>query len=235
MAGIRIKKTKKPVVQNEDLDIVNTDMDVFSGHDKGLDYVETKKKLTKAYGRIVSALKIGKDFFPFNEEREVRMNYVRLIYLMIAMIQLRNASRISEACSGFYQFVKDGFNKNVVVKISKSEATKYKNGKQYKTKARYRKIMFPSKWINVRAPTKELAEALKTINKKTMMKRVLDYVRYNHKINTHSLRYATINYLITEKKIPANIVSKYVGHTSLNTILTYTQNKQCDKIFDMDM
>lgn len=241
MSDIQIKKVKKAAIDGEDWDTVNANMTVFTGHDKGLEYLETKKVITRAYDKIVKRLMNGSKFYSFNNElpkgesMEVRNNYMRSIYLMIAMIQLRNASRISEACAGFYRFIKEGFDKNILVKISKSEAIRYKNGKKYVTKARFRKMMFPSGWIKKKIPIEEISAALGSVKRKTMMKRVLDYVRNNHKINTHSLRYATINYLISEKKLPANIVSKYVGHSSLNTILTYTQTKQCDKIFDIDM
>lgn len=48
--------------------------------------------------------------------------------------------------------------------------------------------------------------------------------------NTHSLRYALINYLAIEKKTPINLVSKLVRHKNMNQILTYTQNKHVDEL-----
>lgn len=154
------------------------------------------------------------------------------------MIQLRCGSRISEACSAFVLFCKKGFDCKVTVKIAKSETTKYKTvGKKKQlitTKARFRNMIFPE-WVDASELRADLCERLKDIPFDKLKKRVLDYLLRYFNCNTHSLRYACINYLIYEKNLPLNTVAKLVGHVGLNQLTTYTQQKNVDKVFDIDM
>ena len=53
--------------------------------------------------------------------------------------------------------------------------------------------------------------------------------------NTHSLRYAYINYMLYTKKIEMNIVSKIIGHVNCSQLTTYTQQKNSDKTLQMDI
>lgn len=238
MSGIPRSSSKKPKrIRSKPAKVVKVKTEddwIKSGHDKGLDYIETKELLINKYKDLVEEeFQLEKDESNYVTRRNAILT--KLIYLLIAMTQLRNGSRISEACGSFYKFVDKGFDKKVVVKISKSEAVKYRQGKKVLTKARFRKMMFPERWVKVDLPMDDVLAILGRIRKERMMKRVLDYLRMHLNINTHSLRYATINYLINVEKLPPNIVSKYVGHSSMSTILTYTQNKNCDKIFDLKM
>ncbi len=63
---------------------------------------------------------------------------------------------------------------------------------------------------------------------------VLNYMLRNFQCNTHSLRYAYINYMLYDKKQQMAIVAKFVGHSNLNQLMRYTQNKEVDKMFDID-
>ena len=206
-----------------------------TGFDRGVDFSEIKAKLITAYTDTIKLLNLLTDVDYNGAERKL-VN--RLIYILIAMIQLMNGSRISEACNAFYSFIENGdLDKKIVVKLAKSETTKYKeNGEQFKTKIRYRKIMFPKKWIDT--PLKKLDRMQYYIDKihpESLKKRVLDYLLKYHNCNTHSLRYAYINYMIYDQKNEPSLIAKHVGHSNLNQLIRYTQNKQADKLFDIDI
>lgn len=185
----------------------------------------------------------------------------RLLYLTIAMIQCRNGSRISEAVIAFRIFITQSLNNTsnnkVLVQISKSQAKKYdkENDCNVETKPRFREIMFPSKWINFdiitifgeyyekfRFPillkgnnhyTKQQFDSIEIYNKK-LRKSVLQYLLDNFNCNTHSLRYAFINYMIYVKKRPLNDVAKFVGHKGIGMLVNYTQIKNMNEIFDLE-
>jgi integrase len=151
--------------------------------------------------------------------------------LTICMIQLRNGSRISEAIKSLYKFMKQNNGEIINVKISKSDALHFSKKKQEwkKSVARYRKIIFPN-WID-----KSIVEVIKEINIdyfnniddpiNTIRKRINKYLYSNFKCNTHSLRYAYINYLLFKLNKPVNEVAKIVGHVDINQMVRYTQ--QC--------
>jgi integrase len=228
----------KKVNKKEELENVKNKIDeasLYSGLDKGLDYLQCKNKIVDSISEIQEEIE-RLDPEDTYYERKMLMKLKRIIYLMIAATQLKNGSRISEAVRAFYAFVdKDNFTKREIVKISKSDCIKYKDGKAHKLKARFREMVFPN-WISVETfNVTTFRNILGGIDKKAMQKRVLDYLRNHFKWNTHSLRYATINYLINDQKIPVNNVSKFVGHSSMKTIMTYTQNKEVSKILDLDI
>lgn len=209
---------------------------IATGFDRGVDYEPMKHKLITHCNRYYNEiLDVEKKTPHFKYKAKVIKS--KLLYCCIAMIQLRNASRISEACSAMKIFCKkDMFDKRVVVKISKSESIKYKNGEQYTTKPRYRKMIFPIEWISVFEPIKEIVvQIFSELPYKRLKKRVLDYLLMNHACNTHSLRYACINYLIYDKERPLNDVAKFVGHVDLSMLTKYTQQKNCERIFDLPM
>ncbi len=202
-----------------------------------------------------------KDPTSFNPGRDLN----KLIYVIISMIQLRNGSRISEAVKAFIQFLSTNsfdlkedissiLSKKVIVKISKSEKKFYdKNTHRVKTtKPRFRKMMFPYHWIqhkplenpfkideddkrNKADFTSLLIRISQGYDQFKLKKNVLDYLLKYHKCNTHSLRYAFINYMIYDKKNDISSVAKFVGHANLNQIVRYTQQKNSDKLFDIDM
>jgi integrase len=207
-----------------------SDLNISQGFDRNIDYETIKDKFINEFNKLIDFLDQASDY-----EQKISKN--KLIYLIISMIQLRNGCRISEACSAFrIFFYKNNFNEKVIVKIAKSEGLKYNRAKKKKiqTKARFRKIMFP-KWINTDVFIKLKESHNSFIEDERLRKRVLDYLLINFECNTHSLRYAYINYMITKKNIPLNIVAKSVGHASINQLVTYTQNKQTDALFDIDM
>ena len=178
--------------------------------DRGADYDDLKEKLIKCY-------------LAFGEERTRKKTYC-----WIALLQLYNACRISESCLAFKQFVEQGWSGGKVsVKISKSESLKvFKDGEKKLTKPRFRDIVnIPLDWgvkpdIVFFNETTPLPDSIKS--------NVLTWMLSTFKINTHSLRYATINKLVSMGK-PLNVISKFIGHRNLNMLLTYTQQKEVQK------
>ncbi len=200
---------------------------ISTGFDRGIDYSDIKEKLVTS---------INKNYENYTKEPS-RININRLIYEVVGALELRNASRVSEACKAFKLFLKKGIDKRVIVKISKSDAVKtLKSGEKKKMPARYRELVWPN-WFPAEIYTtiknSEYTEEL--LNSHRFEKRVLDHLLNHHNTNTHSLRYACANYLIYEEERPALDVAKFMGHKDGKTILTYVQRKNVDQIFDMDM
>lgn len=200
---------------------------ISTGFDRGIDYSDIKNKLIES---------INKNYKKYTEISS-KINLNRLAYEVIGALQLRNGSRISEACRGFKLFLKKGIEKRVIVKISKSDAIKTtKTGEKKKMPARYRELVWPN-WFSSdifnMIKNSDFTEEL--IQSHRFEKRVLDHLLNHHNTNTHSLRYACANYLIYEEERPALDVAKFIGHKDGKTILTYVQRKNVDQIFDMDM
>jgi len=133
-------------------------------------------------------------------------------YFIIALIQLRNGSRISEAIRAFKDWVKTS-KTELYVPVSK------------KKKLEERLMIIPSEITNYRLYCVDLLD----VNDKVLRNRVLATLYYYFKINTHSLRYAFITYLLRNNVNPA-IVSKIIKHSKLDTLLHYVQVKESEKI-----
>lgn len=216
----------------------NEDGTIKKGHDRDVDYEPIKDKLINKY---------KEELKHYCEKRYNKRAGTSLIYLLIEMIQLRNGSRISEAIDAFRKFLNVGFNQIIMVKIGKSDSIKYvydkydktKGKKKIRTAARYRKMMFPESWIDV-TNMDEIFSKLKSshdkvINNKYLRLNIVTFMERHFECNTHSLRYALINYLIYVQKRPINDVAKFVGHKDIQQLITYTQQKNCDQIFDLDI
>lgn len=229
------KKSDKDIRVKDDIDedCINKEIElqIARGFDRGVDYEPMKQKLVECYNKLVD------DIEDFKKHENIsKIIYSRVIYILVAMIQLRNGSRISEACNAMKMFChKKNFDDKVVVKIAKSESIKYKNGEMFVTKPRNRKIVFPLQWLEKFDQDMIINTFNTFIPFKRLKKRVLDYLLIHHKCNTHSLRYACINYLIYDMKRPLNDVAKFVGHVDLSMLTKYTQQKNCEKIFELDM
>ncbi len=194
--------------------------------DRGADYHDMKEKFIKEY-KIVFDTKIL-------DSKEYKSKINKLVYLNIAMIQLKNGSRVSEASLAFNAFLNAMIHKEykskVTVKISKSQAIKTnKQGEKFETKARFRQIAFPE-WIKIENP-KELLDHL--IVMKNVKNNVLNYLLRRFEINSHTLRYSFINYAMTEKQTPLPILARFIGHANINQLVTYSSKKEADKLFDI--
>lgn len=214
---------------------------IAKGFDRGIDYVPMKKMLINEMKKqIKDLLQLDSNGDTFKKQQQRIVN--RLIYLTISCIQLRNGSRITEACKAFAYFLTKRKLK-VIVKIAKSEKKAYKIMKgneiiiKNKTKARYRTMVFPTNWFifDILQTISDTENYVGCVNNHRLEKRVLDYLLFNFNCNTHSLRYAFINYMLTKKKIPMATVAKMVGHVNPNQLCTYTQNKQVEEALNMDI
>jgi Phage integrase family. len=134
-------------------------------------------------------------------------------YNAVLLIQLRNGSRVSEAVRAFKEFLRTK-RLELTVRLSKSR------------RERVRVVVIPRELAST-----DLSECyeLLDVSDKALRDRVVNYCRRRHKFNTHSLRYAFITYLLKIGVNPA-LVSKITGHTKLDYILTYTQEKLAGEI-----
>lgn len=208
---------------------------LIQGFDRGIEFSEIKDKLVDEYDKINDIL-IGLKKRRGNKPKKMRL-LNRLIYLMIAMIQLRNGSRISEAVEAVYKFLNsDNLAEKVIVKIAKSNSLKYKKDTKevYHTRTRYRNMIFPANWLKIEL-IDHIKNRLNNLDTDRLNKRVLDFLLRNFKCNTHSLRYSWINFMLYEKKKEIGIIAKIIGHSNLNQLVRYTQNVQADKIIDEDI
>jgi hypothetical protein len=209
---------------------------VAKGFDRDIDYETMKEKLIKAYNKHEEELhNLDMDTKGYVFKRGIIVR--KLMYVVIAMIQLRNGSRIIEAVKAFRKFLHEDnpLDKRVTVKLAKSATTKYNDdGETYVTEARAREMMFPHKWFELilRNDMRFFAESLKNAQLK---KGTLDYLLANHNTNTHSLRYAFINYMLYVKKWEMGLIAKFIGHSSVNQLVRYTQNKNANKVFELDI
>jgi site-specific recombinase XerD len=128
------------------------------------------------------------------------------------LIQLRNGARISEAIRGFKEWVRSNKNE-IYVRVSK------------KKKMEERLIVIPEEIDEYRLRCVDLIDTPDLY----LRDRVRWALWYYFKINTHSLRYAFITYLLRSGVNPA-IVSKLIRHSRLDTLMHYVQIKEADGI-----
>ena len=133
-------------------------------------------------------------------------------YLMVALVQLRNGSRISEAIRAFKEWIKTS-KTELYVRVSK------------KKKPELRLMVIPSELEQHRLLCVDLVE----VEDKKLRNRVLATLHRLFKLNTHSLRYAFITYLL-KNNVNVAIVSKMIKHSRLDTLLHYVQVKESERV-----
>ena len=136
-------------------------------------------------------------------------------YALVLLIQLRNGSRVSEALKAAKLFM------NTLKRKTKVKVKKRKDN--------YERLMVLPKEIQFRKllicrdvlfwPEKEVLNRIKVYAKKVLG------------LNTHSLRYAYITYLL-KQGINPSIIAKLTGHKRLDYILTYTQKKTAEEVLE---
>ncbi len=105
-----------------------------TGYDRNIDYAEMKNRLILEYDQVRVKYAVEDDL----KKKDALLR--KIAYCTIAMIQLRNGSRISEAVEAFTKFVGGhDISTTVTVKIAKSKSIKYERGthRQYTTKTRF--------------------------------------------------------------------------------------------------
>jgi integrase len=130
---------------------------------------------------------------------------VQLRNVNILLLALLNGLRISEAIECYYNWLKNPSVKEVTVRVAKSK------------KEKYRLCLTESlDSIDYRL-TKDL--------EKPTPNNIESWTIQHFKFNTHSLRYAFINYMLQQGYDPATI-SKIIAHSKLETIMSYIQEKR---------
>lgn len=232
-------KKKKEEKQEEEAkygeELVEVVDEVAKGFDRGVKFIEIKDKLVDDFNNKIEKIRELKPQNPgLKPSSEFRYLVNKTNYTLIAMIQLRNGSRISEACVSYRNWMAGkGIDEKITVKIAKSAR---KLDEENTTKARYRQMIFPD-WVD--ADDFKFLKRLRVTKKlqkcKTLKKRTLDYLRKYYDCNTHSLRYAFINYMLYEKKHEPSLISKFVGHVNLSQIVRYTQLKSIESLFEEEI
>jgi integrase len=175
--------------------------------DRGTDYIEIKDLLIKSLNDCLK-----------EDINTITDNIHKPTYLIISLISLRNGSRISESVKAFKLFMLNHNISKVSVPISKR-----KDGKT-------RLMFFPD---NI---DKNILMIINIINPKIVCKNnkkvsscVRVFLNKYYNTNTHSLRYAFINYLLYTNNLPSEVVSRIVGHKSLNTLNNYIRDTKANR------
>ena len=128
-------------------------------------------------------------------------------YLYILLIQLRNGSRVSEAVRAFKEFVTKHVRECEVL------VSKKKNKEA-------RPMVLPSE-LSLDDLSK--CSEFVTVDDKRLVNRVKVFAVRNLKLNTHSLRYAFITYLVRQGVSPV-LIARLTHHSKLDYIVHYTQS-----------
>jgi len=167
-------------------------------YDLSVDYDHARSVLLNAVNGFYKCYK--------ETRKKLAMNY--LVYSSILLIQLENASRVSEAVEAFVEYIKTK-NKYVNVRVRKKKTMDY------------REIVIPSVvekiFDDVEVDRKIFDDVVKLTN------RVKKFAtRIN--INTHSLRYARITFFV-KNNVPVSVIAKITHHSNLNYVLYYTESR----------
>lgn len=173
------------------------------GWDQGLDYEKTYKLLLKDLEEAKK--KVG--------PRALK----RRLYLIIALTQLRNGSRIGEAIDFIYSISQD-YKREALITVEKRRDN------------HQRLMVLPKEITKTDILTiKGILEELKTHGKKGLVVKISTWIKKTYGFNTHSLRYAFVSYL-AKKGYPPQLIAKITGHRRLDYILHYTQEKMAKEI-----
>jgi len=129
-------------------------------------------------------------------------------YWSIALIQLKNGARISEAIEGFKRALQSG-SREVEVRVRKS-------------RDKTRLIVIP-KMVELK-PCKWLLQE----DDRSIRERVRVYL-WRKGLNTHSLRYAFITEL-SSRGLPPQLIASITKHSDLDTIVTYIQGREAREL-----
>jgi integrase len=136
-------------------------------------------------------------------------------YVAIALIALRNGSRIGEAIEAFKEFLKTSKVK-IYVKVEKHK------------KEDYRLMVIPKEIVE-----EDFSMCREQLNKSRdhIQANINKYLHRRLGINAHSLRYAFITYML-RRGVSPSIIAAITGHKNLNMILKYTEKKAAESILE---
>jgi len=137
---------------------------------------------------------------------------------VVLLIQLRNGSRVGEAVEALRKFCETEGKTQVLVKIEKHRDPKDQRLMvlpEELRKGQGRVLLEQAcAWLS---GTEKPKEAVKS------------YCRRTYGFNTHSLRYAFITYML-KRGVNPSLVAKITGHTTLESILHYTERKTAEDL-----
>ena len=139
----------------------------------------------------------------------------RKLYYALALIQLSNGARVSEAIDSLEIFCLTN-KREVEVRVRKHVSD-------------YRLVVIPKEVVNHRdVVCSELAVWLAKPEYKTKLRKSFNaFLNYHYRINTHTLRYLFITY---NAHIPTQILARIVGHKRLDYLITYTTKIKANEI-----
>jgi|GEM_PF-1117273 len=132
---------------------------------------------------------------------ESKLNIKRFLYYAIALLQVANGLRSTEAIKGLQTFLKKK-EKEISITAGKSKLERW--------------IVIPPLLMEYYDELKKYGEILKNIRKQSYY----NFIKNNLKINPHSLRYAFINYMISKGIEPEKLVV-YMGYSSFKHMINY--------------
>jgi integrase len=132
--------------------------------------------------------------------------------VVIVLTALKNSSRIEETIEAFKEFLKTS-KVGICIHVKKHK-------KDY-----YRLMTMPKELIeeNLTTCTKLLGKDRDVIWQMSIS------ICQKARINTHSLRYTFITYML-RKGVSPSIIAAIMGHKNLNIILKYTKRKEAEKV-----
>ncbi|MCX8166208.1 MAG: hypothetical protein N3D79_06460 [Acidilobaceae archaeon] len=167
------------------------------GWDRGVDYEVMYKRLAKA---VTKAEGVGR------------------CYAAIALTQLRNGARISEAIDAFMAFI-----------LSGGEIVEVRVGK--KRKEEYRVMKIPP--VILESRVREECRELTIVHGKLLRDRVRWWLRKHFNVNTHSLRYSFITYALM-RGLDFAVVARMVHHANPSLLQRYVQRRVADDLIMSD-
>ena len=136
-------------------------------------------------------------------------------YAAIALIALRNGSRIGEAIEAFKEFLRTS-KVRIYVRVEKHK------------KDDYRLMVIPKEIVE---EDFSMCRELMNKSKDHIRANVNKYLHRRLGINAHSLRYAFITHML-RKGVSPSIIAAITGHKNLNMILKYTERKEAEKVLE---
>jgi site-specific recombinase XerD len=178
----------------------------MSRWDKGVDYETMYLRIARHMRSPIAQRR------PPGRGRKKR-RFALACYDAILLIQLRNASRVSEAVRAFREYL--------VTKKSELEVQVSK-----KRKKELRKIVIPQE---VQEMDCSICLDMLDVPEQRIVDNVKHYSRKQYGVNTHSLRYSRITHLL-KLGVDSAVIAKITHHSNVNFIRTYTQQKLADEI-----
>jgi integrase len=126
----------------------------------------------------------------------------------ILLLALLNGLRISEAIECYYKWLEDPSQDIISVKVAKSRREKYR--------------------LCITRGLDSIDHKYTKNLRKPKPNNLQSWAIIRFKFNTHSLRYAFINYMLQQGYDPAT-VSRIIAHSKLDTLLEYIQQKRAQE------